>query len=93
MSEPLPLDIVPIMAGRPFTRTEALAEGIEAAAVRTMVRRGRIRRVVQGVYVDSAVPDSLELRAEALAKVLPDDSVICRQTDLLEVRPRLPRRW
>jgi hypothetical protein len=67
------------MAGRPFTRTEALAEGIDAVAVRTLVRRGQIRRVVQGVYVDSGVPDSLELRAEALARVLPDDSVICRQ--------------
>lgn len=80
MSEPLPLDGLPIMSGRPFTRAEALAEGIDAVAVRTLVRRGQIRRIVQGVYVDSVVPDSLELRAEALAKVLPGDSVICRQT-------------
>lgn len=80
MSEPLPLDTVPVMAGRPFTRAEALAGGIDQAAVRSLVRRGQVRRIVQGVYVDSAVPDSLELRAEALAKVLLDDSVICRQT-------------
>jgi very-short-patch-repair endonuclease len=80
MSDSLPLDIDPVMAGRSFTRAEALADGIDAVAIRTLTRRGQIRRIVQGVYVDVAVPDSLELRAEALAKVLPGDSVICRQS-------------
>ena len=80
MAESLPLDTAPIMAGRPFTRAEALADGIDAVAIRTLVRRGQIRRIVQGVYVDTGVQDSLELRAEALVKVLPDDSVICRQS-------------
>ena len=73
----LPLSVEPVLSGRPFTRTEAVARGIDLGA---LAGRGQIRRLVQGVYADAGVPDSLELRAAALTRVLPPDAVICRQT-------------
>ena len=73
----LPLSVEPVLAGRPFTRAEAVACGIDLPP---LLRHGQIRRLVQGVYVDAGVPDSLELRAAALTRVLPPDAVICRQT-------------
>ena len=45
-----------------------------------MVKSGALRRLVPGVYVDAATPDSQSLRASALARVLPPDAVACRAT-------------
>jgi hypothetical protein len=39
-----------------------------------------IRRVLHGVYVDARIPDSLELRAAALARVVPPGALVCRGT-------------
>lgn len=66
--------------GLPFTRAEALLAGVNAAELRRLRRIGVITPVVRGVYVDACVEDSLPLRAAAVAKVAPDDAVVCRRT-------------
>lgn len=73
----LPVSVEPVLDGQPFTRAEAVASGIDLGG---LLRHGQVRRLVQGVYADAGVPDSLELRAGALSRVLPPDAVICRQT-------------
>lgn len=60
----------------PFTNFDARRFGVSPAEVRTMVRTGVLRRVHAGVYVDSAVPDSQLVRAQALAKILPPNAVV-----------------
>jgi hypothetical protein len=42
-----------------------------------LLARGEIREVLKGVYVDVRVPDSPELRADALQLVVPPDAVVC----------------
>ena len=68
------------MLGRPFTRDEALRHGLSRDVLTSRVRSGEIRRVLQGVYIDSAADDTLTMRASALAKVAPEHSVICDRT-------------
>ncbi|MBA3309366.1 MAG: type IV toxin-antitoxin system AbiEi family antitoxin domain-containing protein [Nocardioidaceae bacterium] len=69
-----------VLLGRPFTHLEAVDAGITPRVLRRMVREGEVRRVLRGVYVDSATGDNLSLRSEALAKVLPRDAVVCDRT-------------
>jgi hypothetical protein len=59
----------------PFTRGER-----SDVDLRRGVRRGEIRPVVRGVYVASHVTDSLELRAKAVATVLPAHHVVTDRT-------------
>ena len=61
----------------PFTPADV---GLSRNAVRRALRRGAIRRVVNGVYVDAGAPDSLELRSAALQLVVPAHAVVCRGT-------------
>jgi hypothetical protein len=68
-----------IFDGLPFTRAEGRANDLDAKKIRRLLRLGLLRAVVRGVYVDSLVEDSLPLRAAAVAKVAPPDSVVCRQ--------------
>jgi hypothetical protein len=51
-----------------------------------MVRNGDIGRVLHGVYIDSAADDTLNVRATALAKVAPEDSVICEPAEKMASR-------
>ena len=69
----LPLD-------RPFTRAQAAALGVPRSLLDTLARRALIRQVVHGVYVAAQVVDSIELRAEALALVVPETAVITDRT-------------
>jgi hypothetical protein len=69
-----------VLAGRPFTGPEARAAGISAKKLRKLVGLGIARSLFHGVYVDTGAADSIELRAEAVAKVAPPDAVICRRT-------------
>lgn len=64
----------------PFSLREAAAVGISRGELRALVRDGRLRRVLRGVYVDQAVPDGIELRARALAKVIQPETVVCLRT-------------
>jgi hypothetical protein len=69
-----------VFRAEPFTVTEAAAAGLSRGALRGLVRDDAVRRVVRGVYVDDHVPDSLDLRARALAKVVPAGVVVCLRT-------------
>ena len=82
--------------GAPFRVETARSHRIDESALRRMAQRGEIRRVVRGVYVDARVPDSLLVRATALALVLPKGVVVCRSTaawlhgiDVLEINAHL----
>ncbi|UGQ09920.1 hypothetical protein LO772_23895 [Yinghuangia sp. ASG 101] len=47
--------------------------------IRRWLRDGEVRRVLQGVYIGTHVPDSPTVRARAVAAVVPD-AVICGRT-------------
>jgi hypothetical protein len=64
----------------PFTARESRHIGLSRDQLRMLVATGKVRRVLRGVYVDAEVPDSLELRARAVAMVVPPGSVICGRT-------------
>ena len=66
--------------GRPFTRKIANAHGWSDRKLARLVRDGQLRRLVKSVYVDALAPDTIELRAAAVAMVAPSDAVICRET-------------
>jgi hypothetical protein len=66
---PLPLD-------KPFTLAQAKEVGLSAYQVRTLEKRGYIRRMIRGVYVVAQSVDSRPLRAAALALVVPDTGVV-----------------
>ncbi|HSF26696.1 MAG TPA: type IV toxin-antitoxin system AbiEi family antitoxin [Actinomycetes bacterium] len=69
-----------LFEGLPIREQDAHRRGLSRWSLRTLLERGEIRRVVRGVYVDAQVPDSLLLRASALALVLPKGVVVCRST-------------
>ncbi len=69
-----------IMDGRPFDRAEARRRGLSRDRVTRLVKEGRLRGVVRGVYVDAAATDDLALRAAGLRLRLPPDAVVCRRT-------------
>lgn len=60
----------------PFRLTDLPALGATRAELRTAVASGRVRRILQGVYVDAAAEDTVELRARAITLVLPPDAVV-----------------
>jgi hypothetical protein len=45
--------------------------------LRWLVAGGEIRQVIRGVYVDVRVPDSPELRADALRLIVPPEAIVC----------------
>lgn len=60
----------PLQPDRPFTVKQARAAGV-ARKLPTLARGRVLRRVVHSVYVAECVPDSIDLRAQALALVVP----------------------
>jgi hypothetical protein len=56
----LPLD-------RPFTPRQAEAAGVLRAALERMLRAGRVRKVLRGVYAAATAPDDTAFRARCLA--------------------------
>lgn len=67
-------------ADRPFTRAMALATGVQRPALDRMLREGTIRRLLRGVYADAAAPDTMQLRAAAVALVAGRRSVAVDRT-------------
>lgn len=65
---------------RPFTHAQALGLGFSRDVLGRMVREGLLRRVLKGVYVDAAAEDTLRLRAQAIALVLPPTAVVTDRT-------------
>lgn len=66
----------PINDGEPFRSCDAAALGLSRYRVERLLRTGSLRRVAHGVLVAGAVPDSRELRARALALVLPPGAIV-----------------
>lgn len=64
----------------PFTLAMAETAGLSRHQVAVMRGAGLIRRLVHGVYVDAAMPDSLQLRARALTLAVPEAAVITDTT-------------
>lgn len=65
---------------QPFTWNEASRVGLDRDRLRALVGTRKLRRLLRGVYVDAGVPDSLDLRARAVAKVAPAGTVVCGRT-------------
>lgn len=64
----------------PFTRKDALAQGVSARELRDLCRRGVIRRLLHGVYADALAADSLQTRCAAVTTVTPEGAAICDRT-------------
>src|SRR3954469_11451898 len=65
---------------QPFTAAMAREVGLSYKALHKLMLAGFIRRPIEGVYVDTALPDSLALRCEMLRLVVPRDSFVCART-------------
>ena len=72
-SFPLPLD-------QPFTRAMALEAGVGDKTLHQLVSAGHLRRPVEGAYVATQVPDSLDLRCRVLSLVTPEGCFVCDRT-------------
>ena len=67
---PLPLD-------RPFTSADSRREGVPRHVLTKLVDLGLLRRPLRSVYVATQAGDSITLRSQCLALVVPDDCVVC----------------
>jgi hypothetical protein len=69
-----------VFGASPFTPAMAAEAGLTRGAVRALLRRGLLRRVLRGVYVDALVACDVDVRARALALVVPDGVVVSLRT-------------
>ncbi|GAA1593024.1 DUF559 domain-containing protein [Kribbella hippodromi] len=67
----LPADFPYFFCGLPFRAKQVRGK------LKWLLAQGDIRQIMKGVYVDVRVPDSPELRAEAMELVVPPDAVVC----------------
>src|SRR5690348_15859944 len=70
---PLPLD-------RPFTPQQALQLGVSRWYLQVVLERGLVRPLVRGVYAVAQLASSIEQRAEALCRSVPDGAVVTDRT-------------
>lgn len=70
----------PLALDEPFTWASASRAGIKSSELSLLVRRGLVRRLIEGVYVVAQVPDSLALRIDALRLVVPPGVVVTDRT-------------
>lgn len=63
-------------AGEPFLGSQAADLGYTTRLMRQALREGAVRRVLRNVYVDTTVPDSIDLRVAALHLVMPRHAVL-----------------
>jgi hypothetical protein len=73
ISPRLPLDA-------PFTPAIAARAGIGRAVLERLVREGRVRRLLRGVYLDATAPTSVSVRARALGLVVGPRQVVIGTT-------------
>ncbi|WP_435746045.1 DUF559 domain-containing protein [Nocardioides sp. SYSU DS0663] len=64
----------------PFTRAEQVVLGFTAADLRRALEQGDLRSPARGVYVAAHLPDTIDLRARAVAKVVSEHHVITDRT-------------
>ena len=78
MSPAVPLldDRFPLRLDQPFTIAQARASGIDDRKLRRLVEKALVRRVLRGVYAVVQLPDSHDLRTQALSLVAPPGAVI-----------------
>lgn len=65
---------------QPFTRADLPALGLTRSQLRRAVESGELRRLLTGVYVDATVPDTMDLRIAAAARVLAPGHIACDRT-------------
>lgn len=61
---------------QPFTLADLRALGIPEARLRRGVRSGEVRSVVRGVFVTAETPDTIEMRAAAVSRVVRPHHVV-----------------
>lgn len=64
----------------PFSTATLPELGLTPRVLRAELERGRVRRILRGVYVDAAVADSIELRASALRLAVGEAQVVVDRT-------------
>jgi hypothetical protein len=64
----------------PFTRADLTVLGFPPSAVRRGLGRGELRTVVRGVFVRAHLPDTIEIRAGAVAKAARPHHVVTDRT-------------
>lgn len=64
----------------PFTSRQAIAYGVGERELRTLVERGAVRRLLQGVYAYADIADSSLMRCRAAGLVLPPGAVLSDRT-------------
>lgn len=64
--------------GKPFDRATAL--DLTGRRPYRLVRDGRVRELLRGVYLDAAAPVTLQTRAAAALLAIPEGAVLCRGT-------------
>ncbi|MDQ3629583.1 MAG: hypothetical protein M3419_12385 [Actinomycetota bacterium] len=69
-----------INGGKPFRYDQIDGLAMSPDRLRQLVRERELRRVVHGVYIDSSVLDSRDVRVKSLALVLPLHGVFCLGT-------------
>lgn len=64
----------------PFTRADLTDRGFPPSALRRGLDRGEVRTVLRGVFVRAPVPDTIELRAAAVARSARPHHVVTDRT-------------
>ena len=64
----------------PFTTGMARHFDLDAITLHRLVRAGDLRHPVRGVYVPTALPDTVALRCQVLRLVMPSDAFACDRT-------------
>jgi len=77
LAQPLLDDTFPLPTTAPFTTQQALAAGVTARNLTTLVREGLLTRPVRGVYLAVQAGDSPRLRAACIRLVVPAGAVVC----------------
>lgn len=65
---------------RPFSRSSAVAEGVDDRRLAAWVAEGLVISPLRGIYYAAQLGDGLELRAACLKLIAPDDAVITGRT-------------
>ncbi|MDP9396360.1 MAG: hypothetical protein M3P96_00345 [Actinomycetota bacterium] len=71
-----------IADAHPFHTRQLASLQLTPYGLRRGLAEGRIRRVIRGGYVASAIPDSRAVRAATLALIVEGRGVVCRTTAL-----------
>src|SRR5262249_32562698 len=70
----------PVPIDRPFTRREALANGVSIRQFTRLMQQGLIVCPLRGAFHAAGLPDGLELRIACAKLVVPPDSVVTDRT-------------